>query len=47
MTIELNENAEQQLLEVKASGKLSAEDYHDFEPAVERLDQCGKNQNPV
>ena len=42
MTIELNENSEQHLLEVKASGKLSAEDYHDFEPAVERLIDAGK-----
>lgn len=42
MTIELNENTEQHLLEVKASGKLSAEDYHDFEPAVDRLIDAGK-----
>lgn len=42
MTIEINENAEQHLLEVKASGKLSAEDYHNFEPAVERLIDGGK-----
>ena len=42
MTIELNENVEEHLLEVKASGKLSAEDYHDFEPAVERLIDAGK-----
>ena len=42
MTIELNQNAEQHLLEVKASGKLSAQDYHDFEPAVEQLIDGGK-----
>ncbi len=30
MTIEIKENFDQHLLEVKASGKLSAEDYHDF-----------------
>lgn len=42
MAIELNENAEQRLLEVKASGKLSAEDYHNFEPAVERMIEAGK-----
>ena len=42
MTIELNEDVEQHLLEVKASGKLSAQDYHDFEPAVERLIDSGK-----
>jgi hypothetical protein len=42
MTIELNEVVEQHLLEVKASGKLSAEDYHHFEPAVERLIDEGK-----
>ncbi len=47
MTIELNENIEQHLLEVKASGKLSAEDYHDFEPAVERLIDGGQDQDPV
>ena len=39
MTLELNENAEARLLEVKASGKLSAEDYAHFEPAVEGLIQ--------
>lgn len=42
MAIELNENTEQHLLEVKASGKLSAEDYHNFEPAVEQLIESGK-----
>lgn len=42
MSIELNENADQRLLEVTASGKLSAEDYHHFEPAVERLIDGGK-----
>jgi hypothetical protein len=42
MTIELNENVDQHLLEVKASGKLSSEDYHHFEPAVERLIDAGK-----
>ncbi len=44
MTIELNENAEQHLLEVKASGKLSADDYHNFEPAVERLIDAARNR---
>ncbi len=42
MSIELNENVDQHLLEVKASGKLSSEDYHHFEPAVERLIDAGK-----
>ena len=37
MTIELVENAEEKLLEVKASGKLSAEDYEHLEPGVEKL----------
>jgi len=42
MTIELSEDPEQHLLTVKASGKLSAQDYHDFEPAVDRLIESGK-----
>jgi hypothetical protein len=42
MAIELSENPQQHLLEVKASGKLTAEDYHDFEPAVERMIEAGK-----
>lgn len=42
MAIELHEKPEQNLLEVKASGKLSAQDYHEFEPAVERLMDGGK-----
>ena len=37
MTLELAENAEAKLLEVKASGKLSKDDYEQFEPAVSRL----------
>lgn len=42
MTIELTDHPEQHLLVAKASGKLSAQDYHDFEPAVERLIETGK-----
>lgn len=37
MTIELVENTEQATLQVAASGKLSAKDYADFEPAVSQL----------
>ena len=37
MTIELNAIATDKTLEVNASGKLSAEDYAKFEPAVEQL----------
>ena len=37
MAIELVENAEAKLLEVKISGKLSAEDYETLEPGVEKL----------
>ncbi len=37
MAIELIEVADEKLLEVRASGKLSAEDYERFEPAVEGL----------
>ena len=37
MAIELIENAEAKTLEVKASGKLSAEDYETLEPGVEKL----------
>jgi hypothetical protein len=42
MALELNENPEQHLLQVKASGKLSAQDYHAFEPAVDSLIESGK-----
>ena len=37
MAIELTANTETRLLEVKASGKLSAEDYETLEPGVEQL----------
>ena len=37
MAIALVENAEAKLLEVQASGKLSAEDYETLEPGVEKL----------
>lgn len=37
MAIELIEHAEAKLLEVKISGKLSAEDYESLEPVVEKL----------
>jgi hypothetical protein len=37
MAIELTEFADEKLLVVKASGKLSKEDYENFEPAVEGL----------
>jgi hypothetical protein len=37
MSLELTEDAEAKLLEVKASGKLSKEDYEHFEPAVSGL----------
>ena len=39
MALELTENAESKLLEVKASGMLSKEDYEHFEPAVSGLIQ--------
>ena len=43
MAIELVENPEMRLLEVKASGKLSADDYEALEPAVDKLiDDSGK-----
>lgn len=43
MAIELNEDTDAKLLEVKASGKLPKEDYNHFEPAVESLiDSAGK-----
>jgi hypothetical protein len=43
MAIALKENPEGKLLEVVASGKLSADDYENFEPAVEALiEQVGK-----
>ena len=38
MAIEINENVEAKLLEVKVSGKLSKEDYEHFEPAVNGAD---------
>ena len=37
MAVELIENTEAKTLEVKASGKLSAEDYETLEPGVEKL----------
>jgi hypothetical protein len=37
MTIELVENAESKTLEVRLSGKLSAEDYETLEPGVGKL----------
>ncbi|HAY82182.1 MAG TPA: STAS/SEC14 domain-containing protein [Planctomycetaceae bacterium] len=37
MAIELSPNAEAKTLEVKASGKLSAEDYETLEPGVSQL----------
>ncbi len=37
MTLELNESPDNGLLAVKVSGKLSKEDYEQFEPAVEKL----------
>ena len=42
MTIEFNGIPGKHLLEVKASGKLSAQDYHHFEPAVAGLIATGK-----
>ena len=43
MAIELVEDVEAKLLEVRASGKLSKEDYEHFEPAVEgMIDSVGK-----
>ena len=43
MAIELSENADAKLLDVRVSGKLTAEDYGSFEPAVEALiGQVGK-----
>ncbi len=43
MAIEIYENVEAKLLEVKASGKLSKEDYEHFEPAVNRMiESAGK-----
>jgi hypothetical protein len=43
MAIELNANVESRLLEVKVSGKLSKQDYEDFEPAVAGLiEKSGK-----
>ena len=37
MSIELIENVEAKLLEVRASGKLSADDYEKLEPGVDNL----------
>jgi len=37
MTIELSEHVSSRLLEARVSGKLSAEDYQQFEPAVSAL----------
>lgn len=37
MALEVSENVENKLLEVTVSGKLSADDYENFEPAVEGL----------
>ncbi|MEM8667108.1 MAG: STAS/SEC14 domain-containing protein [Planctomycetota bacterium] len=37
MAIELIENADAKLLEVKVSGKLTADDYSTLEPGVEKL----------
>jgi hypothetical protein len=43
MAIEIIENADQKLVEVSASGKLSKEDYETFEPAVTGfVDSIGK-----
>ena len=43
MAIELVENSRTKLLEVQASGKLSAEDHETLEPGVEKLiDASGK-----
>ncbi len=43
MAIQLSENADTKMLDVRVSGKLSAEDYDSFEPAVEALiNQVGK-----
>jgi hypothetical protein len=43
MAIQLTENADAKLLNVRVSGKLTAEDYASFEPAVEALiSQVGK-----
>jgi hypothetical protein len=43
MAIALRENPEGRVLEVVASGKLSADDYENFEPAVDALiEQVGK-----
>ena len=39
MALELTENAESKLLEVRASGKLSKEDYEHFEPSISGLIQ--------
>ena len=40
MAVELIENPEAKLLEVRASGKLSAEDYETLEPGVDKLIEC-------
>ena len=43
MAIQLSENAENKMLDVRVSGKLTANDYESFEPAVQGLiDQVEK-----
>jgi len=43
MAIEIAEIADGKTLEVRVSGKLTSEDYHDFEPAVDAvIEQHGK-----
>lgn len=43
MAIQVSENADAKMLDVRVSGKLTADDYGSFEPAVEALiDQVGK-----
>ncbi len=42
MAIEVNAITETKTIEVKASGKLSSEDYHRFEPAVDGMIELGK-----
>ena len=43
MAIQLSENADAKMLDVRVSGKLTADDYGSFEPAVEALiNQVGK-----
>lgn len=42
MAIELNSDADSRILEVRASGKLSSQDYETLEPGVESLIEGGK-----